>query len=426
MSRLIFDVCYIAPSRLIPGIASTSKRHAGFVCAWPSQRSRSWVLRRQRDQEVRLPAPDSRGNGALQRDGTKASLNGKSRSGKQRARVVDGANTMLASRRIATTFAAGACGAYVVAAILLARALSRARYCVASPLRVATMGVNAGVICVEPYQRVTLVALAVLLPDFRHAVGAYTDAVRALRNYRAPLQRLRFPSSTRTVSGTRNRDRGSHATPRDELLTSKVLPTRSHSRLASKANSEKRPRPLPPSGDTPSAQPQPEAPSPFSDVQLPRWLRVGMVITRRELNRRRYEAETWMKHAFEPAREKATQLQQLTTRSDLTLRKDVSIAAGSVLLSLVGYIVALTAEVNLAALIVIMANLAPSVLLSKSTAPRHELLALVRDARVGAAIVAALASAVAVLRPRLASYAFLLCCVALVVTRDPATWMRNL
>lgn len=242
-------------------------------------------------------------------------------------------NRLLASRRLSATVLVISSITYVTTIILIARALA----------------------CATGPQRVLLLGLGILLPDFRHILRTYADAVRALKGYR-PFT-IRFP-------------------------------TRKEAVVAEKVETD--------------------------------WVRVGVQRMREVVNPEVVEkfdelVSSWSRDVTRPIVETGTQIQQMTTGTDITLRKNVVVAAVSIGLSLAGYVACVVGEAYVGGVAIMLAVLLHTALLARS---RHEMLALVNDVRVVISLVGVLSCVLSVMLPT-AVYVFLLCCVALVVMRFP-------
>lgn len=276
-------------------------------------------------------------------------------------------NKILASRRMAVSFIGIAGVLYIVSICLIAKSISS----------FTLLG----------YQRVLLLGLGILLPDFRHVLKSYSDAVRDLQSYKPAFQGFRF--NTKLAK---------------EPLSVKV------------DEQEILERPI-----KQGWQLKPEL----------TWLSDRFVQMQDQFQEKlddsavKFDAllSTLSRDVAKPIVETSTQIQQFTTGTDLTLRKNVIVAATSVFLSLAGYMASTAGEVSIGGVAIMLASLLPSALLSPR---RHEMLTLVHDSRVVISLVGTLSCVISVFFPMAAAYCFLICCVALVSTRFPAEWMRNL
>lgn len=271
-------------------------------------------------------------------------------------------NRFLVSRGVTLSFIVTCSVLYLVAICFIAMALAR----------LATNG----------HQRIVLLASGVLLPDFRHVLKSYSQAVQELQRYKPAFQVFRF-------KGKAAKD-AQYVKEVDELT----------------------------------------APSPqlFRWQKYPElvWLSGAVRQLREKIGARRSKFDRLIadlsRDMTKPIVETRTQLQYLTTGTDLTLRKNVITAAASVFLSLAGYFVSAAGEPNIGGVAIMLASLLPNAVL----APRkHEMLTLIQDIRIAISLLGTLACVVSVFFPVCAAYCFLLCCVALVVTRLPVDWMLN-
>lgn len=268
-------------------------------------------------------------------------------------------NRLLCSRSITIPFIILSALFYTVCLCLVARSIAT------SPV-------------LQPPERILLLALAVLLPDFRHVVKSYSDAADSLYAYRPPFPTFRFPNA------------------------SQPQPTNQHQ--------VQTPQPQHPFVNLPRVQPPP-------------WLADRLdEFSNRVSNEARKWDSLWgnvTETMSRPIMETGTQIRQMTSGTDLTLRKNVVIATVAVCLSFIGYAIAIVAgEVHVAGVTTMLANLIPNALLPRPIGSnRHEMLRLLHDVRIIVSLVATIFCAVSVIFPLAASYGFLICCFALVVTR---------
>lgn len=202
------------------------------------------------------------------------------------------------------------------------------------------------------HERLLLVSLAVLLPDNRHSVLRYLDAVRTLGRYRAPMADVPRPPKARAVAD--------------------AIPASVRSLL------------------------------PMSDIRA----RLG------ELDD--YLAEVTRDHFLTRVSQDVMNL----VGTDLTLRKRVVVEATAIILSLAGcFAGALIPGGACAGAVTCMAAaLLPSAMSART---KHELIALIHDARVALAMCGTLAAVCVAFAPLCASYMFMMVCLGLVSLRVP-------
>lgn len=288
-------------------------------------------------------------------------------------------NRFLSSPRLAGLFLIIAAVGYVCCMLFLARVISVGK--------------------LFPHQRVLLMGLAVLLPDFRFVLRAYENAVKDLYQYKPAFQGFWFQMlSQRETEGegrVKEGDAASAADGQSEDSTSKM----------------------------PGAV--------QSGVFRPSWLSDAIdnfqTTVQEKLDESATKFETLLsqfeRDVAKPLSETTTTIQQLTTRTDLTLRKNVVIAFITISLSIAGYISCIMKEVTLGGVAIMLACLLPSAMLEER---RHELLQLVNDARVVICLVGTLSSVMTVLFPTAGAYIFLVCCTALVILRYHPDWLRHM
>lgn len=261
-------------------------------------------------------------------------------------------NRFLSSRRLSLTFLSLTGLSYIVSLLFLAHRLS----------------------CIAPgYQRIVLLALGILLPDFRHVLKSYSEAVQNLHSYK-PVFSFRVPKRFERE-------------------------------------------------DT--------APEPIQFPAPPPWLADAVNQLHERMRETldesadRFDAvvTSFSRDVAKPIVQTGTTIQHMTTGTDLTLRKHVLVAAVSITLSLVGYVICAWGEVIIGGVAIMMASLLASAILA---AQRHEVLVLINDIRVVLSLIATLLLVASAILPKLAAYLFLLCCVALIMLRYPIDWMRNL
>lgn len=271
-------------------------------------------------------------------------------------------NRFLVSRSLTLSFIVTCSVLYLVAICFIAMALAR--------------------VAIHGHQRIVLLALGVLLPDFRHVLKSYSQAVQELQRYKPAFQVFRFKGkSVKDVQ---------YVKEVDEMAV--------------------------------------QSPQQFRWQKYPElvWLSGAVRQLRERIGARRSKFDKLIadlsRDMTRPIVETRTQLQYLTTGTDLTLRKNVITAAASMFLSLAGYFVSAAGEPNVGGVAIMLASLLPNAVL----APRkHEMLTLVQDIRIAISLLGTLACVVSVFFPLCAAYCFLLCCVALVITRLPVDWMLN-
>lgn len=230
--------------------------------------------------------------------------------------------------------------------------------------RVATVALPA-------HERVLLTALAVLLPDFRHVLQTYLGAVSDLRRYRPPPFPFEFSSKAPTQ------------------------------RAASVAAEGGPPSPLDAAADTPS-----------EILANMRALVDAEIAKANSIISEKVEAVT--RDMRKPLMETSTTIQQMTIGTDLTLRKNVLVAAITLFLSLLGYFACAAGEVVIGCVVVMIATLLPSAIL----APRwHEQLILVNDLRVFISLFGTLSAVLCAFLPLTAAYFFFGACIGLVAVR---------
>lgn len=272
-------------------------------------------------------------------------------------------NRLLASRSITLSFIVICSMLYLVAICLVGLAVSR--------------------VSMEGHQRVVLLGLGVLLPDFRHVLKSYSEAVQQLQRYKPGFKGFRFAA------------RPTAKEMREDPLQEQY-------------------------GDVP--------PEPYSWRKQPElaWLSGAMRQIQEKIESNTSKIDKLLadfsRDFTRPIVETSTQIKQLTTGTDLTLRKNVIAAAVSIFLSLAGYFVSAAGETSIGGVAIMLGSLVPNAVL----APRHhEMLTLIQDIRIAISLVGTLACAVSVFFPVCASYCLLLCCLSLVVTRLPVDWMLN-
>ncbi len=226
------------------------------------------------------------------------------------------------------------------------------------------------------HERILLTALAVLLPDFRYVLKTYLDAVTELQRYKPPV----FPFAKAKVASKH--------------------PSRPAPRTAAEAEH---------SGHAPSTEPT--ATELFSNFRLivdAELAKANSIISEKVSNVTR--------DMTRPLVETSNQIQQLTIGTDLTLRKNVLVAAITIFLSLLGYFASAAGEAGIGCVVVMIATLLPSAILAPR---RHELLILINDSRVALSLLGTLAAVLCAFIPLTAAYFFFGSCVGLVAVRAP-------
>lgn len=222
------------------------------------------------------------------------------------------------------------------------------------------------------HERILLLAVSVLVPDFRYSVRAYLEAVNQLKRYRPPV----FPfSKSTTKSSARSPVKVSKdATPEPTTLELFGLDPATFefmTNFRSRVDSEM---------------------AKLDNI---------MSNVKRDMTR--------------PIVETSNQIQQLVG-TDLTLRKNVLVAAIAIFLSLLGCFTIVVGETVIGCVIVMIATLLPSAILAPR---RHELLILINDARVMLSLFGTVTSVACAFFPMTAAYLFLFACIGLVAARAP-------
>lgn len=217
------------------------------------------------------------------------------------------------------------------------------------------------------HERILLVALSILIPDFRYSVRTYLEAVDQLKRYRPPS----FPFSMSKSSRTKDVADEVVEPTFCELFGLDPATTELLTNVRSRIDSEI---------------------AKFDSI---------MSNVKRDMAR--------------PIVETSNQIQQLVG-TDLTLRKNVLIAAITIFLSLLGCFTSAAGETGIGCVIVMIAALLPSAILAPR---RHELLILVNDGRVMLSLFGTVASVACAFFPMTAAYLFLIACIGLVAARVP-------
>ncbi|CAN8074269.1 unnamed protein product [Agarophyton chilense] len=275
-------------------------------------------------------------------------------------------NRLLASRRLSLTFIITAALLYVTSACLIASTIANAS--------------------LHGYQRILLFGLGVLLPDFRHTLIYYLDAVQDLYQYKPGFRAFAFSSKTKPSTLDRppiSEKKSEKPVPRPEFAWLKKASQGFHEHLRSGIQ---------------------EGAEKFDKLVGVHGRELANGLTR-------------------PIRETKTHFQQFTIGTDITLRKNVLIAAVSILLSIAGVFLSTMLDPSVGGVSVMLASLLSSAVLSPR---RHEMLALLNDGRIVISLVGTLSCVMLAFAPIIAAYCFFLCCVALVTTRFTVDWLKVL
>lgn len=223
------------------------------------------------------------------------------------------------------------------------------------------------------HERILLTALAVLLPDFRYVLQTYLGAVSELKRYRPPTFPFEFAKSSSSKSKTVEA------------------------------------RPVPEGVISPLDAPVDTATEMLANL---RTLVDAELAKANSIISEKVEAVT--RDMTRPLMETSTTIQQMTIGTDLTLRKNVLVAAITIFLSLLGYFACAAGEVVIGCVVVMIATLLPSAILAPR---RHELLILINDARVFLSLFGTLSAVLCAFLPLTAAYFFFGACVGLVTVR---------
>jgi len=204
-----------------------------------------------------------------------------------------------------------------------------------------------------PSERVFLLALALIVPDFRHTVRQYLTAVKHLSEYK----------------------------PIDTSLKA------------------------------------PKAISLMEEIFLPNAKVIEGIIPMDKIRLRLDEFDNLISRVSRPIEAVSGDILSLVG-TDLTLRKNIIVAAAAIILSLLACFIAAAIEnaAPVGAAIIMIASLLPSAIIIPR---KHEVLTLINDARLLISMLGILAAVAAAFIPVTASYIFLACSMGLVAVHAP-------